>query len=184
MECFAKQIGEDLIVLVTKLGVDQGPMHGLPVSTPYMTKDFLETKRSQALRLETTYVYDFPEMFRMNLRDLWKEWRRKTNNTAAKTATTDVEMFFDCVELVLDNDGRRVVERKRYPGENDIAMVAWRMAFRMPGETQNRYVSTLKTPLALRPMRTLVWGVSDLCFSFSCLLINIAHKVPFPDFGL
>ena len=122
-----------------KTSVDQGPMHGLPVSTPYMTKDFLETKRSQALRLETTYVYDFPEMFRMNLRDLWKEWRRKNNNSATKTAgASDVEMFFNCVELVLDNEGRRVVERKRYPGENDIAMVAWRMTFSMPGEIENR----------------------------------------------
>ena len=116
-------------------------MHGLPVSTPYMTKDFLETKRSQALRLETTYVYDFPEMFRMNLRDLWKEWRRKNNSTATKTAAaSDVEMFFSCVELVLDNERRRVVERKRYPGENDIAMVAWRMTFRMPGEIENRFI--------------------------------------------
>ena len=128
-----------MIVLVTKLGVDQGPMHGLPVSTPYMTKDFLETKRSQALRLETTYVYDFPEMFRMNLRDLWKEWRRKNNSPATNmAAASDVEMFFNCVELVLDNEGRRVMERKRYPGENDIAMVAWRMTFSMPGEIENR----------------------------------------------
>ena len=114
-------------------------MHGLPVSTPYMTKDFLETKRSQALRLETTYVYDFPEMFRMNLRDLWKEWRRKNNSPATNmAAASDVEMFFNCVELVLDNEGRRVMERKRYPGENDIAMVAWRMTFSMPGEIENR----------------------------------------------
>ena len=40
--------------------------------------------------------------------------------------------MFSCVELVLDTDGKRVVERKRYPGENDIAMVAWKMTFKTP----------------------------------------------------
>ncbi len=37
-----------------------GAWHGLPVGTPYMTKDFLETKRSKAQALETTFVYDYP----------------------------------------------------------------------------------------------------------------------------
>ena len=105
-------------------------MHGLPVSTPYMTKDFLETKRSRALALETTYVYDFPEMFRMNLRDIWKDHVGRTGSTDAMPKS-DAEMF-NCVELVLDGDGRRLVERKRYPGENDIGMVAWKMSFRSP----------------------------------------------------
>jgi hypothetical protein len=51
----------------------QGPLHGLPVSTPYMTKDYLETKRSKALALETTFVYDYPDLFKVNLKDIWKE---------------------------------------------------------------------------------------------------------------
>ena len=58
-----------VLKLIT-MGGGEGPMHGLPVSTPYMTKDFLETKRSRALALETTYVYDFPEMFRYVLLQL------------------------------------------------------------------------------------------------------------------
>ncbi len=39
---------------------ESGPWHGLPVNTPYMTKDFLEMKRSKAHALETTFVYDYP----------------------------------------------------------------------------------------------------------------------------
>jgi len=42
---------------------EHGPWHGLPVNTPYMTKDFLEMKRSKAQTLETTYVYDYPGTF-------------------------------------------------------------------------------------------------------------------------
>jgi acetyl-CoA carboxylase/biotin carboxylase 1 len=48
-------------------------LHGLPVSTPYMTKDYLETKRSNALALETTFVYDYPDLFKVNLKEIWKE---------------------------------------------------------------------------------------------------------------
>jgi len=43
---------------------------------------------------------------------------------------TDSEMFH-CIELVLDNDSN-LVERKRYPGENSIAMVAWKMGMKTP----------------------------------------------------
>jgi acetyl-CoA carboxylase/biotin carboxylase 2 len=34
------------------------------INTPYVTKDLLQAKRFQAQSLGTTYVYDFPEMFR------------------------------------------------------------------------------------------------------------------------
>ena len=46
------------------LGGKQGPLHGLAVDTPYLTKDYLQLKRFQAQHSGTTYVYDFPEMFR------------------------------------------------------------------------------------------------------------------------
>jgi acetyl-CoA carboxylase/biotin carboxylase 1 len=43
----------------------------------------------------------------------------------------DAEIF-QCIELVLDSEEAKVVERKRYPGENSIAMVAWRMTMKTP----------------------------------------------------
>lgn len=45
-------------------GDKQGPLHGMLINTPYVTKDLLQSKRFQAQSLGTTYVYDFPEMFR------------------------------------------------------------------------------------------------------------------------
>lgn len=52
------------------------------INSPYVTKDLLQAKRFQAQTLGTTYVYDFPEMFRQvglwnththfyRLKDLW-----------------------------------------------------------------------------------------------------------------
>lgn len=52
---------------------EKGAWHGLPVSTPYMTKDHLEMKRSKAQAANTTYVYDFPELFRINVMNNWRE---------------------------------------------------------------------------------------------------------------
>lgn len=48
-------------------GDKQGPLHGMLINTPYVTKDLLQAKRFQAQTLGTTYVYDFPEMFRQVL---------------------------------------------------------------------------------------------------------------------
>ena len=121
------------------VGNVQGPMHGLPVSTPYMTRDFLETKRSKAMALETTFVYDFPDMFKMNLRDIWKEHECASKACFADHPKSDAEMF-SCVELVLDSEEKRVLERKRYPGENDVAMVAWKISFKTPEYPQGRDV--------------------------------------------
>lgn len=49
-------------------------MHGLPVSTPYVTKDYLQQKRFQAQSSGTSYVYDFPDMFRQMTEKQWKEY--------------------------------------------------------------------------------------------------------------
>ena len=44
-----------------------------------MTKDYLETKRSKAIALETTFVYDYPDLFKVNLKEIWKEHISKCN---------------------------------------------------------------------------------------------------------
>ena len=51
-------------VVFQAYGNKQGPLNGLLMATPYMTKDHLQLKRSAAQKMGTTYVYDFPEMFR------------------------------------------------------------------------------------------------------------------------
>ena len=58
---------------------EKGPWHGLPVSTPYMTKDHLEMKRSKAQTNNTTYVYDYPELFKLNVAAAWKDHLAKGN---------------------------------------------------------------------------------------------------------
>ncbi|XP_028621240.1 acetyl-CoA carboxylase 2 [Grammomys surdaster] len=51
-------------IMFHSFGNKQGSLHGMLINTPYVTKDLLQAKRFQAQSLGTTYVYDFPEMFR------------------------------------------------------------------------------------------------------------------------
>lgn len=46
----------------------------MPVSIPYLTKDYLQQKRFQAQSQGTSYVYDLPDMFRQMTEKLWKEF--------------------------------------------------------------------------------------------------------------
>ncbi|XP_047674506.1 acetyl-CoA carboxylase 2 isoform X2 [Tachysurus fulvidraco] len=104
-----------------------GPLHGMLINTPYVTKDLLQAKRFQAQSLGTTYVYDFPEMFRQALFKLWGP-----GNNFPK----DVLL---CHELVLDPQGR-LVQINRLPGDNEVGMVAFRMKMRTPEYPEGREI--------------------------------------------
>ena len=62
------------IVRFEAYGSKQGPLHGMPISTPYLAKDYLQEKRFQAQSAGTTYVYDIPDMFRQMVEKQWKEF--------------------------------------------------------------------------------------------------------------
>nr|XP_015221745.1 PREDICTED: acetyl-CoA carboxylase 2 isoform X3 [Lepisosteus oculatus] len=106
-------------IMFQSYGDKQGPLHGMLINTPYVTKDLLQSKRFQAQSLGTTYVYDFPEMFRQALFKLWG---------SEKDYPKDVLM---CTELVLDPQGQ-LVQMNRLPGGNEVGMVAFRMKMKTP----------------------------------------------------
>lgn len=108
-------------------GGERGAWHGLPVSTPYMTKDHLEMKRSKAQETNTTYVYDYPELFKMNVINRWKEHISANPHCEHPN---EQEMQNVVVAVELDLQGDKLVRVKRFPGENTIGMVAWRMTMK------------------------------------------------------
>ncbi|KAI3372884.1 hypothetical protein L3Q82_023324 [Scortum barcoo] len=112
-------------IMFQSYGDKQGLLHGMLINTPYVTKDLLQAKRFQAQTLGTTYVYDFPEMFRQALFKLWGPAEKQPN---------DVLM---CTELVLDPQGR-LVQMNRLPGDNDVGMVAFRMKMKTPEYPEGR----------------------------------------------
>uniref|UniRef100_A0A4W5MK54 acetyl-CoA carboxylase n=1 Tax=Hucho hucho TaxID=62062 RepID=A0A4W5MK54_9TELE len=112
-------------IMFRSYGDKQGPLHGMLINHPYVTKDLLQSKRFQAQTLGTTYVYDFPEMFRQALFKLWGP---------GDSYPKDVLM---CTELVLDPQDR-LVQMNRLPGDNEVGMVAFRMRMKTPEYPEGR----------------------------------------------
>lgn len=96
-------------------GAKQGPLHGLAISTPYLTKDFLQQKRFQAQQSLTTYAYDIPDMFRQITERLWEEYAKAR---PAIDISFPKNVLMEVVELVLNGD--TLEEIQRLPGENDV----------------------------------------------------------------
>uniref|UniRef100_A0A4W5JZX3 acetyl-CoA carboxylase n=1 Tax=Hucho hucho TaxID=62062 RepID=A0A4W5JZX3_9TELE len=120
----------------------QGPLHGMLINTPYVTKDLLQSKRFQAQSLGTTYVYDFPEMVRQALKKLWQS----TQTFAHLPKCPLPSELLTFTELVLDPQGQ-LVQMNRLPGGNEIGMVAWRMTLRTPEYPAGREIIVISNDI-------------------------------------
>ncbi|XP_035531627.1 acetyl-CoA carboxylase-like [Morone saxatilis] len=123
-------------------GDKQGPLHGMLINTPYVTKDLLQSKRFQAQSLGTTYVYDFPEMFRQALK---KQWHSSQAYAHLPKCPLPSELL-TFTELVLDAQGQ-LVQMNRLPGGNEIGMVAWRMTLRTPEYPAGREIIVISNDI-------------------------------------
>ncbi|KAF4472190.1 acetyl- carboxylase [Fusarium albosuccineum] len=108
---------------------EKGPMHLMPVSSPYATKNWLQPKRYKAHLMGTQYVYDFPELFRQAIQNTWAKAVKAQPSLASQQPKTG-----DCIsftELVLD-DKDNLDEVNREPGTNTCGMVGWIFRARTP----------------------------------------------------
>lgn len=106
-----------------------GSMHLRSISTPYPAKESLQPKRYRAHNMGTTFVYDFPELFRQATLSQWKKY------------APDVKVpkdFFSYLELIPDeNGGLTPVERE--PGSNKIGMVGFKVFAKTPEYPRGRH---------------------------------------------
>ncbi|XP_053223463.1 acetyl-CoA carboxylase 1 isoform X2 [Podarcis raffonei] len=132
-------------IMFQAYGDKQGPLHGMLINTPYVTKDLLQSKRFQAQSLGTTYVYDIPEMFRQSLIKLW-ESMKDFATLPAPPLPSDLLTY---TELVLDDQGQ-LVHMNRLPGGNEIGMVAWRMTLKSPEYPDGRDIIVISNDITYR----------------------------------
>ncbi|XP_055920497.1 acetyl-CoA carboxylase isoform X2 [Eupeodes corollae] len=130
------------IIKFQAYGEKQGSLNGHPISTPYMTKDFLQQKRFQAQSNGTTYAYDIPDMFRQMTEKQWKDFSKARPTVEIRIPE---KILLECVELVLDGDN--LVEMKRLPGENNCGMVAWRIILATPEYPSGREIIVIANDL-------------------------------------
>ncbi|KAH3686396.1 hypothetical protein WICPIJ_002575 [Wickerhamomyces pijperi] len=105
-----------------------GSMHLRSISTPYPEKEFLQPKRYKAHLMGTTYVYDFPELFRQATLAQWKQ-----HAPNAKVP----EDFLQSTELILD-DNDDLTEVDRDAGANNIGMVGFKVFAKTPEYPRGR----------------------------------------------
>eukprot|EP00111_Clytia_hemisphaerica_P003152 TCONS_00008959-protein len=133
-EVFDKASGRTIF---KSYGDRQGPHHGLPITTPYVTKDHLQFKRFAAQSQLTTYVYDYPELFRQAVHKQWKDW--VALNGLQWSLFQVRKDLIECKELCLDSK-KELVEVNRHPGENDCGIVAWHVTLYTPEYDEGREV--------------------------------------------
>lgn len=94
-------------------GGKPGSMHLRSVLSPYPTKEHLQLRRYNANLKGTTFVYDFPDLFKEVVTNQW-----------AQREGTPRDLF-SCSELTFDQNGAGLVEVNREAGANECGMVAW-----------------------------------------------------------
>ncbi|XP_063308912.1 acetyl-CoA carboxylase 1 isoform X1 [Pelobates fuscus] len=132
-------------IMFQAYGDKQGPLHGMLINTPYVTKDLLQSKRFQAQSLGTTYVYDIPEMFRQALIKLWESM--DAHACLPKSPLPSEVLTY--TELVLDDQGQ-LVHMNRLPGGNEIGMVAWKMTLKSPEYPDGRDIIVIGNDITYR----------------------------------
>ena len=110
-----------------------GPLHLLPITTPYTTKEYLQPRRLKANQMGTTMVFDFPEVF---IDAFDRSWSRALEKKLVRSQPDD---FFQSIELVLDAQDQ-LQEVDRPPGSNTIGMVAWKFVVKTPEYPQGRRI--------------------------------------------
>lgn len=104
-----------------------GSMHLRLISTPYPAKESLQPKRYKAHNMGTTYVYDFPELFRQAT---ITQWKKLSDGKVPRD-------FFTSLELIQEeNGGLTAVERE--PGSNKIGMVGFKVTVKTPEYPRGR----------------------------------------------
>ena len=126
IETYYETVGKDGSLILEPYS-RQGHYGQKRISLPYTVKDWLQPKRYKAQFMGTTYVYDFPDLFRQAAVQQWRRYfpKHKLNDG-----------FFSWVELIEQNG--HLIKVNREPGHNNIGMVAFEIMVQTPEYPEGR----------------------------------------------
>jgi acetyl-CoA carboxylase/biotin carboxylase 1 len=122
---------------------DNGSRHLQPILTPYPLKESLQPKRYSAHIMGTTYVYDFPSLFRQSLSLQWEQYRSTNPGVSVPSS------ILTSVELIL-NEHEELDQVNRPPGANNIGMVAWRFDLKTPEYPEGRSIVVIANDITTK----------------------------------
>lgn len=126
-----QEVSTDKGAAILKSIGPQGQYHLQRVNFPYTTKESLQPKRYQAHVVGTTYVYDFPDLFRQAVRRVWEKAAEHYPGLKEPSELVVAN------ELVLDETGQ-LQEVPRLPGLNTCGMVGWIFTVKTPEYPKGR----------------------------------------------
>lgn len=104
----------------------QNPLHGQDLNSPHPLLTIAEQKREIAHDYETSYVYDYPDMFDLTLKQVWKVWNRQ------RGIKKEMGELLKCQELGLNKVGELTPLEKSDIGKNNYGIVVWKMTLNTP----------------------------------------------------
>jgi acetyl-CoA carboxylase carboxyltransferase component len=107
-------------------GQFQTALHGTDLTEPYVDRSVVERRRELARKADTSYVYDYPTVFRRGVELLW------TQPNGSNVFVVPSQLL-EATELELNESGA-LVAVQRPAGENKCGMVAWRFSFVLPDQ--------------------------------------------------
>lgn len=131
-----------------------GSLHGTLISQPYPIMDRVQRRRVVAQAMDTTYVYDFLQIFNSQLKRIWRRYSEDQLLGGFHRHKPPMTVM-DATELVLctspsDPEDRQLEESSRSPGSNDIGMVAWHCVLRTPEYPVGREVIIVANDITFR----------------------------------
>lgn len=138
-EAYQEFTNEKGVTILKSIG-DQGQFHLQKVNFPYATKESLQPRRYQAHVVGTTYVYDFPDLFRQAVDKVWRQVQSLLPNVKIPSD------LLTASELVFDENGE-LTEVNRPPGLNTCGMVAWVFTMKTPEYPKGRRVVVISNDI-------------------------------------
>lgn len=106
------------------------------VLDPYATSSFVQTKRSIARRVGSTYAYDFLGLMEVGLVN---EWEKYIDSLGPNSGVEMPSNLFKSTEFLEGDDGELYLG-SRPVGTNKVAMVAWLVKMKTPEYPEGREV--------------------------------------------
>jgi len=103
-----------------------GPLNGTSCYAPYKVKDITQTKRFSAQQLGSTYAYDYVTLMRECVSRRWEAIHRENPSFVVP------KTHLSCVELVLGEGDKELVEQEPAPGKSGVGMIAWKVTIYTP----------------------------------------------------
>mgnify|MGYP005845589223 CR=1 FL=1 len=151
---------------------DDGRVDDNCVLDPYATSNVIQTKRSIARRIGSTYAYDFLGLMEVGLIGDWEAYSASLGGTGSYDNVP--ANVFTSQELIEGEDGQLQIGT-RPVGTNKVAMLAWLLTMKTPEYPEGREVVLIANDVTVQSGS---FGVEEDEFFYKASCFAREHGLP------